>query len=97
MVRKILCLKCGAEFNLYQEDISQGWKIRRIEGTVKKPKDHFIEIHTLGQQQKKINIPILRCDNCDIDIIDGSKAFAVTYWRGEIPPGYWESEYFTND
>lgn len=72
------------------------FKERRIDIIARKPVDHFITLTTgieTGQPEtKREDLPSLRCDACNESIPDGSKALAVTFWRGQEPE-FWEHEY----
>lgn len=93
MIRKLLCPSCGLDYKPHPDDTADGWQIRKKEIVAKKPAEHNIEVHA-GFEKTIIPVPFLVCDFCNGKIEDGSKAVAVTSWRGE-EPGDWEQEYST--
>jgi hypothetical protein len=98
MIRRIICescrQKCGPQ---HPEDVAMGFKRRIVEITAKKPDDHKIEVfegdNLASLESVEVrHLPSLMCDHCGASISNGSRAFAVTMWRGEEPRN-WESDY----
>lgn len=88
MIRRIYCLECGKLAPpLEPEDVAMGWKLRFREITAYKPAEH-----TLGIDGQEFKLQGLVCDQCNVKIPDGSKAVAMTQWRGKEPED-WEAEY----
>ena len=95
MVRQILCLRCGEKSQLAKEDIANGWKLRKVEGNIQKPKELLMEITGTDGFYERTDFPVVHCDHCSVELPNGSKAVAITQWRSkESAPGFWESEYF---
>lgn len=90
MSREIICEACHSKAgdNLHAEDKASGWHKRSVKLIAKKPEDHAITIN--GKKQPQMET--LRCDHCGEPIPDGTKAVAITMWRGS-PIGNWEQEF----
>ena len=93
MIKKIYCLNCGQNSNLPVEDIAAGWHLRKTRGIAKKPKEHSILIQD-ALTNESIDLPYLLCDLCGSKQPDGTNVFALTYWRNENEPDYWELGFF---
>jgi hypothetical protein len=91
MNRKLLCPACGQDYNLHPEDEKDGFKLRKVHITAKKPDVLNVEVIS-GRQHTVIPVPFLVCDLCNTKIEDGSPAVATTMWQGEEPES-WEKEY----
>lgn len=88
MIRKIYCEKCSVLLGpLHPEDVADGWQIRQVNIKAKKPAEHFIVLNGVRE-----DLPVMLCDLCNGPIPDGSKAVAVTQWRGP-EPARWESAF----
>lgn len=89
-MRRILCPECGADWprELSPEELRMGFTKRVVEiPKAKKPPGLHITINGNAEPE----LPNLRCDGCDKEILDGTPAVAVTVVRGELGP--WEAEY----
>lgn len=91
MSRKLLCPACGQDYNLHPLDESDGFKLRKIHITAKRPENLAIRVQA-GVETTVIPVPFLVCDLCNAKIEDGSPAVATTMWLGEEPES-WESQY----
>lgn len=97
MIRRIHCIACGAGQE-HPEDVAEGWKRRVIQGVVHKPDVHEIHIRSGTPwaptgPETVIPLPSLMCDLCGEPIPDGTKAMAITQWKGETEPLLWEREF----
>jgi hypothetical protein len=92
MIRSLLCFRCIAELSLHDEDVSNGFKERRVHiAAAKRPPDLKVTI-TTGGTRKEIPVPVMKCDACNGSIEEGAACIAVTHWRG-VEPAAWEHEY----
>lgn len=87
-MRRLLCPDCGKRQSMHPEDAKAGWHMRLASGTAFKPPEHFITVNGVRE-----DVPVLRCDNCGKDIVDGTSAVALTMWRHRLPPPRWEQEF----
>jgi hypothetical protein len=80
---------------MHAEDVSMGFKRRRVQITVKKPAVHDVTTLIDGKVTNVESLPSIMCDSCGAPIPDGSTAWAETMWRSsrEGEPGNWEKEY----
>lgn len=97
MSRSIYCEKCGELQPMHAEDVAMGFHRRRVEIMAKKPAE--LERKTYEGKSmadlrlvKVETLPSLLCDGCGCKIDDGTKAIAVTMWRGD-EPARWEDQY----
>lgn len=94
MKREILCEACEKKAHpMHPEDVTMGFKRRRVKIAAKKPEIHGVEITEKGVTT--FYPSSLTCDHCDRYIADGRPAFAVTWWNTnrEEEPGAWEKDY----
>ena len=91
MMRKLLCPACGQDYKLHPEDEKDGFKLRKVHITAKKPKVLNIQVQCV-EHTTIIPVPFLVCDLCNAKIVDSSPAVATTMWQGEEPEA-WEKEY----
>jgi len=91
MMRKLLCPACGQDYNLHPFDEQEGYRLRKVHITAKKPKELNIQVQSI-RYTTIIPVPFLVCDLCNTKIEDGSPAVATTMWQGEEPES-WEKEY----
>ena len=91
MTRKLLCPACGQDYKLHPLDEKDGFKLRKVHITAKKPDVLNVEVISSGQHTV-IPVPFLVCDLCNARIVDGSPAVAATMWQGEEPEAL-EKEY----
>ena len=111
MSRRILCQSCGDKWKPHPEDTRQGWRIRVVHVSLKKPEDHSVTVVTGMTSDELISLmakgvpkgrgkttqlPEIYCDKCGEVVPEGTVALAVTMWRDEQGEiGNWEQEYGT--
>lgn len=86
MSRRIHCEQCGP-MPLHSEDVEAGWQQRTVTLIVKKPAVHQVKVN-----DEPIDLVSILCDSCGKPIPNGTRAVAITSWRG-VPISNWESEY----
>jgi hypothetical protein len=91
-MRAIYCPTCSAGFNIHPDDITEGWKLRRIAIKVHRPEQGHEIIIKSGDETSVIDVPIVVCDSCNCELPEGTDAFAVTMYKGQEPPA-WEEAY----
>ena len=97
MIRYILCPACAATFNLHseEEDIADGWSMRKVPIKAKRPDNHQIVI-TAGAETNIIPVPVMVCDLGNEELPEHSDCVAVSMWRsgrGEYEPAEWWHEF----
>jgi hypothetical protein len=101
MIRKLLCVDCGHAFEIHPQDAADGFQMRKVNLTARKPENMNIEIHATGgpgpDEHQTIPVNELVCDHCNDSIPNGHEAVAVTMWdkNREETPGDWEQSYGT--
>lgn len=90
MTRRIMCLKCAADWKLHAEDLRMAWQERRKYLSSRTPQAHGLTINGVFYPMADIE-----CDGC-AQKITGDLVVALTMWRqSEGEPRDWEPEYGT--
>ena len=94
MSRRINCQACHDKCRpMHSEDVAMGFHQRIVAIEAKKPEKHGLKIYGDGALEKEIELPTLECDSCGQPILDGTRCYAVTMWRGDDEIGLWEHEF----
>jgi len=103
MSRRILCPDCNEKrkakypSGLHPEDRAAGFQVRVVLIEVKKPEQHGIDVYEGNSLSamaltKHEELPAIMCDDCNQAIPDGTRAYAISMWRGG-EMGAWEQEF----